>query len=136
MAKGQAAWSVPPQTTVLEALKMMAEKDIGVLLVVEGDGLAGIFSERDHAREVGRSGSVPEDATVAQLMTKNVLYVEPASTIEECMALMTEKRVRHLPVLERGRVVGIVTIGDVVKKIIADQKFDIQQLEKYIVEGY
>lgn len=101
----------------------------------DATGLVGVFSERDYAREAARAASVSEDTSVGDLMSKRVLYVQPRATIEECMALMTEKHVRHLPVLRGERVIGIVTIGDVVKDVISRQRFDIQQLTRYITRG-
>ncbi len=134
--KGGEVWSVSPQASVIEALEVMAEKDVGALLVIEGEKLVGVFSERDYAREAGRAGSVSEGASVGELMSKKVLYVQPKAKIEECMALMTEKHVRHLPVLHGEKVIGIVTIGDVVKDVVSRQRFDIQQLTRYITQGY
>ncbi|MHC4250503.1 MAG: CBS domain-containing protein [Planctomycetota bacterium] len=125
-------WSVSPQASVLEALKLMAEKDIGAVLVLEGADLVGIFSERDYAREAGRAGKVSDDATVSDLMSSHVLYVEPGARLDECMALMTEKHVRHLPVVAKGKVVGIVTIGDVVKEIITKQRISLKKMVRYI----
>jgi CBS domain-containing protein len=110
----------------------MSEKDVGALLVVDKENLVGIFSERDYARKVILKERSSKDTTVGELMTREVLYIEPQSTVEDCMALMTAKRVRHLPVLENERLIGIVTIGDVVKQVISDQEFTIQQLERYI----
>ena len=130
--KGNEIWSIAPRATVYEALQMMSEKDVGALLVVDKGNLVGIFSERDYARKVILEGRFSKETTVGELMTREVLYIESQSTIEHCMALMTAKRVRHLPVLENERLIGIVTIGDVVKQIISDQEFTIQQLERYI----
>ena len=130
--KGNEIWSIAPQATVYEALQIMSEKDVGALLVVDKGNLVGIFSERDYARKLILKGRFSKDTTVGELMTREVLYIESQSTIEDCMALMTAKRVRHLPVLENERLIGIVTIGDVVKQIISDQEFTIQQLERYI----
>ncbi len=130
--KGNEIWSIAPQATVYEALQMMSEKDVGALLVVDEENLVGIFSERDYARKVILKERSSKDTTVGELMTREVLYIEPRSTVEDCMALMTAKRVRHLPVLENERLIGIVTIGDVVKQVISDQEFTIQQLERYI----
>ena len=134
--KGNEIWSIAPQATVYEALQIMSEKDVGALLVVEKENLVGIFSERDYARKVILKERSSKDTTVGELMTREVLYIEPQSTVEDCMALMTAKRVRHLPVLENERLIGIVTIGDVVKQIISDQEFTIQQLERYIKGEY
>jgi CBS domain-containing protein len=130
--KGNEIWSIAPQATVYEALQIMSEKDVGALLVVDKENLVGIFSERDYARKVILKERSSKDTTVGELMTREVLYIEPQSTVEDCMALMTAKRVRHLPVLENERLIGIVTIGDVVKQVISDQEFTIQQLERYI----
>ncbi len=130
--KGHEVLSVPPETPVFEALKVMAEKNVGALLAVEGDRLVGIFSERDYARKVILKGKSSKDTPVREVMSSHVLYVRPEQTVEECMALMTDKRVRHLPVLEEGRLVGLISIGDVVKAIIAEQEFLIEQLQNYI----
>lgn len=130
--KGRAIWSIGPNLSVYDALQMMAEKDIGALLVVEDDRLAGIFSERDYARKVILQGKSSKETSVREIMTSRVVCVRPEQTIEDCMALMTDKRVRHLPVLENDRLVGMISIGDVVKTIIAEQQFVIEQLENYI----
>lgn len=134
-AKSKEIWSVSPQATAYEALQIMAKNDVGALLVLDKGKLTGIFSERDYARKVILKGKFSRETTVGDLMTYEVLYIEPRSTIEDCMALMTAKRVRHLPVLESGRLIGIVTIGDVVRQIISDQEFTIEQLGKYITGG-
>lgn len=131
-SKGQAVWTTRPDISVYEALEMMAEKDIGALLVMDGDRLVGIFSERDYARKVILQGKSSRDTWVSEIMTPKVVYVRPQHTIEECMALMTEKRIRHLPVLDGEHLVGVISIGDVVKAIISEQKFVIEQLEHYI----
>jgi CBS domain-containing protein len=130
--KGNEIWSIVPQATVYEALQIMSEKDVGALLVLDKGNLVGIFSERDYARKLILKGRFSKDTTVGELMTREVLYIESQSTIEDCMALMTAKRVRHLPVLENERLIGIVTIGDVVKQIISDREFTIKQLERYM----
>ena len=135
-AKGSNAWSIDPQATVFGALELMLEKDVGGLLIVEEGKLIGIFTERDYARKLILKGRFSKDTCVRDLMTKNVLYVEPKNTVEDCMRLMTTKRVRHLPVLQDGKILGIVTIGDVVKRIISEQEFTIHQLENYISGGY
>ena len=134
-AKGPGAWSVPPHTTVYEALVVMADKNIGAVLVTEGDRLVGIFSERDYARKVVLVGKSSKDTAVSEVMTPRVLYVRPDQTIEDCMALMTDKHIRHLPVLDGERLAGLISIGDVVKSIISDQSFMIAQLENYIAGG-
>ncbi len=135
-AKGNQIWTVPPHITVYDGLQLMANKNIGALLVVHEGNLVGLFSERDYARKVILQGKSSKTSTVGELMTQEVLYVGPDETIENCMALMTAKRSRHLPVLENGRLIGIISIGDVVKEIISDREFTIRELEKYITGGY
>jgi CBS domain-containing protein len=132
MSKGGAVWSVSPRATAYEALQLMAKKDIGALPVINDGQLVGVFSERDYARKVILKGKSSKETTVGELMTKPVFYVTPDRTIEDCMALMTAIRGRHLPVIEDGRVVGVVSIGDVVNTIITEQKVVIRDLEKYI----
>ena len=131
-AKGNEVVSVSPATPVFEALQVMAEKNVGALFVLEGESLVGVFSERDYARKVILKGKSSKEIPVHEIMTSHVLYIRPGQTIEECMALMTDKRVRHLPVLENDRLVGVISIGDVVKAIIAEQEFLIEQLQNYI----
>jgi len=135
-SKSGDVFAVAPEDSVFEALKIMADKDIGGVLVMKDGQLVGIFSERDYARKVILAGKASKSLAVSEVMTRSVLYVTPETTIEECMALITEKRVRHLPVLEGDRLIGIITIGDVVKKIISLQQFTINQLEKYIAGDY
>jgi len=135
-AKGSQIWSIEPEATVYRALQIMAEKNVGALLVIERDQLVGIFSERDYARKVILKGKSSKGTSVSELMTPEVFYTNTNATIEECMALMTAKHIRHLPVLENKQLVGIVTLGDVVQQIIAEQKFTIRELEKYITGGY
>ncbi len=130
--KSPDVWTITPQASVYEALELMAEKDIGALLVVQAARLVGIFSERDYARKVVLRGKTSRETTVAELMTQMVFYVTPDQTVEECLALMTERRVRHLPVLEGTTIVGIVTIGDAGKAIISEQRTTIRHLETYI----
>jgi CBS domain-containing protein len=134
--KGSKAWSIGPQATVYEALELMSKKEVGGLLVVEEGQLIGIFTERDYARKLILKGRFSKDTCVSDLMTQDVLYVGPKNTIDDCMRIMTKKRVRHLPVLQDGKILGIVTIGDVVKRIISEQEFTIHQLENYISGGY
>ena len=131
-SKSPEVWHIAPDSTVYEALELMAEKDIGALPVVDEGRVVGIFSERDYARGLVLKGKSSKDTHVHELMSTPVLYVRPDQTIEDCMALMTEKRVRHLPVLENEALVGIITIGDVVRRIISEQDFEIDQLENYI----
>lgn len=130
--KGSTVWSVPPNATVYQALELMAEKGIGAVLVLDGEKIVGILSERDYARKVILKGKSSRDTRVSEIMTPAVYYVQPHQTIEECMALMTAKHIRHLPVVDQGKLVGIISIGDVVKAMIADKEFMIQTLEKYI----
>ncbi len=130
--KGHDIWSVAPDTTVLAALELMAEKNIGAVMVLVGQELQGIFSERDYARKIILKGKSSADTPVSEIMTEKVAYVGPHNTLEECMALMTEKHFRHLPVMEGNRLLGLISIGDVVKEIISNQKIEIKQLESYI----
>lgn len=130
--KGNHVWSVDADTSVYEVLSTMAEKNVGAILVMKGDSLVGIFSERDYCRNVIQDKRPAKEIPVSDLMTRDVMYVNPQRTVEECMALMTDKRIRHLPVLENNRVAGVISIGDVVKRIIADQQFTISELGNYI----
>src|SRR5207244_3585543 len=130
--KGQQVLSVSPDMPVFEALEVMADKNVGALLVVEGERLVGVFSERDYARKVILKGKSSKDTPVQDIMSSHVLYVRPEQTIEDCMALMTDKHVRHLPVLDQGKLVGVISIGDVVKALIDEQQFIIEQLQNYI----
>ena len=130
--KGNDVYSIHPEASVYEALRMMAEKDIGALLVMEAEKVEGIFSERDYARKVILHGKSSKETPVREVMTSRVVFVRPDQSLDECMALMTNKRIRHLPVLEGERVVGVISIGDVVKEIIAEQEFVIEQLANYI----
>jgi CBS domain-containing protein len=130
--KGQEIWSVSPDTPVYDALKLMAEKNVGALLVLDGDKLAGILSERDYARKVILKGKASKNTPAREIMSENVVCVTPKQSVAECMALMTDKHFRHLPVIEDGKLVGVISIGDVVKAIISEQKFVIEQLEHYI----
>jgi len=124
--------SISPEASVLDALRLMAEKEVGALVVLENERLAGIFSERDYARKVILHGKSSKDTLVREIMTAKVVYVRPEQSVEECMALMTDKRIRHLPVLQENRVIGVISIGDVVKEVISEQRFVIEQLEQYI----
>ena len=128
----QTVATVTPSTSVLDAVKLMAEKNIGALLVMEDMKIAGIFTERDYARKIILMGRSSKETPVRDIMTFPVMVVHPDRTNEECMALMTDSRVRHLPVVDKGELIGIISIGDLVKDIISEQKFIIKQLEHYI----
>jgi len=130
--KGQDVWAIEPGASVYDAMKLMADKEVGALMVVEGTKVVGIISERDYARKVVLLGRTSATTQVREIMTSQVVYAQPEENIEQCMALMTEKRVRHLPVMDQGRLVGVISIGDLVKSIISEQKFMIEQLERYI----
>ena len=130
--KGRQVFSIAPGAAVLEAIRLMAERHVGALLVMEGETLSGIVSERDYARKVILMGRSSAATPVRDIMTVAVVTVQPETPVEKCMQLMTERRVRHLPVIEAGRVVGMVSIGDLVKAVIADQQQHIEQLESYI----
>ncbi|HEX8138700.1 MAG TPA: CBS domain-containing protein [Pyrinomonadaceae bacterium] len=130
--KGRDVLTIAPEATVYEALKIMADKNVGALVVLSGGSVAGIMSERDYARKVILHGKSSREMQVGEIMTSKVYYVSPGQDIHECMEEMTDKHVRHLPVLEDGRLVGIISIGDVVKAIIADQESTIKLLESYI----
>jgi CBS domain-containing protein len=134
-AKGTSVWTISPQATVLDALRLMAEKNVGALLVTEGEQVAGIFSERDLARSVALKGRTAEDTLVSEVMTARVIYVRPGQSMEDVMALMTDKHIRHLPVMDGNQLVGVISIGDVVKEIISEQAFTIRSLESYITGG-
>jgi len=130
--KGGKICSIHPEATVFEAVAKMAENDIGSLLVIEGEALIGIITERHYARNVVLKGKTSPTTTVREIMERDVITVRPEQSVEECMALMTDRRVRHLPVIEDKKIIGIVSIGDLVKSIIDGQKFRIDQLEHYI----
>ncbi len=130
--KGGEVWSVRPDAKVREALALMAEKRVGALLVIEEDSIAGIFSERDYARRTASAGDLSLDQPVRELMSHPVFYVQPEQTVEECMRLMTAKHFRHLPVLENEQLVGMISIGDVVKSLIQEKELTIRGLEHYI----
>ena len=135
-AKGNQIWSVEPKATIFEALEVMSEKEIGALLVMEDGKLTGIFSERDYARKVILKGKSSKETPVGELMTKKVFYIDPQKTINDCMAMMTAKRIRHVPVIEYNQVMGIVSIGDVVNQIISEQEVTINHLENYITGSH
>ena len=124
--------AVAPDVTVLDAVKLLAEKNIGAVLVMDGPRLVGMFSERDYARKVDLKGKSSASTPVSEVMTREVVFVTPTHTNEDCMALMTDKRIRHLPVVANDQVVGLLSIGDLVKDIISEQQFIISQLESYI----
>ncbi|MDH3945849.1 MAG: CBS domain-containing protein [Chromatiales bacterium] len=130
--KGSQIWAIAPDASIYEAVSMMAEKGIGALLVMEGEQLHGIISERDYARKVILAGKSSRQTPVREIMTTAVLCAKLEQSVEQCLALMTDKRIRHLPVADGGKVVGLVSIGDLVKEIIAEQQFIIEQLEHYI----
>ena len=130
--KGHDVWSVHPDDTVLDAIKMLAEKDIGALIVIKDDKPVGIFTERDYARNVYLKGKSSLDTAVRDVMVAPVICVKPVQTVDECMALMTAKRFRHLPIMDGDKLVGMVSIGDLVKSVIAEQQFTIEQMEQYI----
>ena len=134
--KGDQIWSVEPKATIFEALEIMSEKEIGALLVMEDGKLTGIFSERDYARKVILKGKSSKETPVGELMTKKVFYIDSQKTINDCMAMMTAKRIRHVPVIEDNQVMGIVTIGDVVNQIISEQEVTINHLENYITGSH
>ncbi|MDO8700560.1 MAG: CBS domain-containing protein [Deltaproteobacteria bacterium] len=130
--KGFSVWSIGPDASVFDALKLMAEKDVGALVVLDGGNLVGIISERDYARKIALLGRASPTTQVKEIMTTDVVCVDPEQNVDECMAVVTEKRIRHLPVLEIGKLIGLISIGDLVKSIITEQQFIIEQLERYI----
>jgi CBS domain-containing protein len=133
--KGQQVWSIGPDASVYDALVAMAEHQIGALLVMDDTGMIGLISERDYARNIVLRGLASKDTQVRDVMTRRVVCTRPTQTLEEAMALMTEKRVRHLPVIADGKVIGLISIGDLIKSIISEHKFIIEQLENYISSG-
>lgn len=130
--KGNYVWSLPPDRTVYEAITMMAEKSVGTIVVLSGEQLVGIISERDYARKVVLKGKLSKETLVSEIMSSPVTTVDPDRTADECMRLMTEKRIRHLPVMDQGQLVGVVSIGDLVKAIVSVQAETIQCLSDYI----
>ena len=132
LSKSRELCTISPDALVFDALKLLAEKNIGALLVVENGKLAGIISERDYARKVILLGKSSHDTPVKEIMTERVVCVQPGNTVEECMALMTDKHVRHLPIIENEKLLGVLSIGDLVKETISEQQFMIKQLESYI----
>jgi CBS domain-containing protein len=133
--KGDAVWSVTLETSVVDALQQLSEKDIGALLVMEDDQIAGIISERDVVRKIAETEDFRLENPVSAYMTADVITISPTQTIEDCMTLMTEERIRHLPVVEDEKLVGMISIGDVVKAVITSQEFTIDQLTKFIDGG-
>ncbi len=131
-SKGKETFTIPPGTSVYHALELMVEKNVSALLVMEDDKLAGIFTERDYARKVVLKGKSSKETQIAEIMTKDLITVSPNSTIDECMELMTGKYIRHLPVVENDKLAGIISIGDVVRRIIQEQKSIIGHMEQYI----
>jgi CBS domain-containing protein len=131
-AKGRDVWTTAKDSTVFDGLKLMAEKQIGSLVVVEGGQVVGIFTERDFARRVGPDRRKPEETRIEEVMTRDLITVDPSQTVNECMMLMTENHIRHLPVMDEGRLVGIISVGDVVKDIIEELEFHVEQLKSYI----
>lgn len=134
-SKGHQVWSVTPDTSVYDALRKMSDHDVGALLVLDGSRLAGIVSERDYARKVILQGRASRDTSVADVMTREVITVAPETTMQACMERMTEHRIRHLPVTRDGTVIGVISVGDVVKATIAEQASLIEQLQRYIQGG-
>jgi CBS domain-containing protein len=130
--KGSEVFSIAPDAKVIEALRLMAQKDVGALIVMERGRIVGILSERDYARKVILQGKSSEDVPVREIMTSDVVTVDPSMSVEQCMALVTQRRFRHLPVCEGEHLIGVVSIGDLVKEVIADQEQTIRQLESYI----
>jgi CBS domain-containing protein len=135
LARKPDVYAVEPDATVLDALRLLEEKNVGALLVMRGRALVGIFSERDYARRMILHGRASKDTAVREVMTREVFTIAPDATSGECMVHMTDRRIRHLPVLEGGHVIGVISIGDVVRSVIEDLRFTIRQLEGYIRSG-
>jgi CBS domain-containing protein len=133
--KGDDVWSIAPQATAFKALQIMAEKDIGALLVIDNGRVVGIFSERYYARKVILKGKSSKETSIGELMTKQVYHITPEKIVKECMSLMTTTRSRHMPVFENNKLIGVVSIGDVVNSIISDLKITIHDLKNYITRG-
>jgi CBS domain-containing protein len=134
--KGRAVWTIAPEAKVFEALKLMAEKGVGALVVTDKGKVSGIISERDYARKIALMGRLSQDTPVRDIMTTQIYVVHPGTTADECMTLMTDRHIRHLPVMDKEELVGVISIGDVVKSIISQQKLTIEQLENYIMGKY
>ena len=132
LKKGNIIHSISPNQKIFEALQLMADKDIGALMVLDGEGLVGIISERDYARKVALEGKSSKESLVSEIMSSKIIYVKVDRTTEECMALMINKKVRHLPVIDNGKLLGVISIGDVVNAVIDENKFTIDQLVRYI----
>ena len=130
--KGHDVWSLGPEDSVYDAIELMADKEVGALVVTDGDSLVGVLSERDYARKVVLQGRSSKGTKIKEIMTSRVAYARPEQTVEECMALMTDKRIRHLPVMDGDELLGVISIGDLVKAIIEEQQHVIEQLEQYI----
>jgi CBS domain-containing protein len=134
--KGREVLSIGPDAPVFAALELMAQRNCGALLVLDAGRLVGVFSERDYARKIILKGKTSKDTPVREIMTSDVVCIATDRSLDDCMALMTGKRIRHLPVLEAGKLVGVISIGDVVKSVISEQEFIIEQLQSYITGGY
>ena len=132
LKKGNKIHSISPNQKIFEALQLMADKDVGALLVLDGESIVGIISERDYARKVALEGKSSKECLVSEIMSSNVIYVEVDSTTDQCMALMINKKVRHLPVYDKEKLVGVISIGDVVNAVIDEKEFEIDQLVRYI----
>ncbi|MCK7527285.1 MAG: CBS domain-containing protein [Ignavibacteriales bacterium] len=135
LKKGNKIHSISPNQKIFEALQLMAKEDVGALLVLDGESLVGILSERDYARKVALEGKSSKDCLVSDIMSSKVMYVENDSSTGECMALMINKKVRHLPVFDKGKLIGVISIGDVVNAVIDEKEFEIDQLVRYITDS-